>query len=374
VSEPNVALAANPALTIVAGGSSATGTARPLYDYFTLANLLQPCASQSSRAQGSPGLALVPAALAANRCASLKAKGILTAATTAAQADEALDQLLAYGYLSDSIPLFASLYALATPAITMTYSNTYGRFKVSDNLCSLSFAATDASGKPVPFPAASLAQYFGVGNGVPPSAPVNIVNNDSVGGAVNSVISVSPSTGVADFNIDGALCQRNLWTAGGANAGAVQAGVAGTLRTANLHGRPAIIVHGRSDGLIPVPFSSRPYFGQNQIVEGAASKLAYIEVTNAQHFDAFIDNPALPGYDSRFVPLHYYFVQAMDRVWANLTNRTPLPPAQVVHTLPRGGTPGAAPALTAANVPPFKDAPGDGEKITFGNNTVTIPD
>ena len=78
-------------------------------------------------------------------------------------------------------------------------------------------------------------------------------------------------------------------------------------------------MHGRNDGLIPVSFTSRPYFGQNRIVEGAASKLSYIEVTNAQHFDAFIDNAALPGYDSMFVPLHYYYVQAMDRMWAHLT-------------------------------------------------------
>ena len=78
------------------------------------------------------------------------------------------------------------------------------------------------------------------------------------------------------------------------------------------------------------------------------------------------------GHGSSARPLHYYFVQAMDRVWANLRQGTALPPSQVVHTVPRGGTPGAAPALTAANVPPIKDAPGDAEKITFGNNTATI--
>ena len=209
---------------------------------------------------------------------------------------------------------------------------------------------------------------------MPPSAPLNIIYNGSVGGAVNSVVSISPSTGLADFNIDGALCQRALWTGNDASAQAVKTGVAETLRDGNLRGRPAIIVHGRSDGLLPVPFSSRPYFGENRVVEGAASKLVYIEVTNAQHFDTFIDNAALPGYDSRFVPVHYYFVQAMDRVFANLAQGTALPPSQVVHTVSRGGTPGAAPPLTNANVPPIKDAPGDAERITFGNNTVTIPD
>jgi len=123
-----------------------------------------------------------------------------------------------------------------------------------------------------------------------------------------------------------------------------------------------------------VPFTSRPYFGLNNIVEGSASQLTYIEVTNAQHFDTFIDNAAVPGYDSLFVPLHYYFVKAMDAMYARLKSNTALPPSQVVRTVPRGGTPGAAPALTAANVPPMSAAPTAGNQITFSNNTVTIPD
>ena len=60
---------------------------------------------------------------------------------------------------------------------------------------------------------------------------------------------------------------------------------------------------------------------------------------------------ALPGYDSRVVPLHYYFLQAMDRMYAYLKSNTPLPPSQLVRTIPRGGTPGAAPLITKANVP-----------------------
>ena len=75
----------------------------------------------------------------------------------------------------------------------------------------------------------------------------------------------------------------------------VQAGVRETLRSGNLRGKPAIIVHGRADTQIPVNFNSRPYFGLNKQVEGAQSKLTYIEVTNAQHFEAFIDSAAVPG-------------------------------------------------------------------------------
>jgi hydroxybutyrate-dimer hydrolase len=299
---------------------------------------------------------------------------LLTATTTAAQADESLDKLIAAGWQPESNLLQSSHYRLATPPVTGTYANAYGRFAVSDNVCGYSYASTDAAGKPNALAAASLAQIFGPFNGVGLSSGINIVNNLSPGGPLVDLASSSPSTALADLNIDGAICLRNLWTAADANAVRTQKGVAETLRSANLHGKPAIIVAGRSDTLVPVNMNARPYFGQNRIVEGATSKLSYIEVTNAQHFDAFIDNALLPGYDSMLVPLHVYFIHAMDSMWANLTQNVPLPPSQLVRTFPRGGTPGKAPAITAANVPPISAAPAAGDTITFSGNVVTIPD
>jgi hydroxybutyrate-dimer hydrolase len=374
VGEPSVGVAPGGNLVVKRGNVTLNGTGRPLYDSSTTANLLQPCATLSPTLSSSPGLAFVSAAVATNRCASLKAKGVLTATTAAAQATEALDLLLAAGWQPESNLLHASYYAFVTPSIPMTYSNTYGRFSVRDNLCGLSFGATDAAGKPVALGAVALAQGFGASNGVPPTIGINIINNNAPGGPLLSGSSVSPSTGLLDFNIDAAICQRNLWTGTDAGAIRVQAGVKEAYRTANLRGKPAIIVHGRSDPLIPVAFTSRPYYGQNKIVEGAASKLSYIEVTNAQHLDSFNSSALLPGYDTMFIPLHYYFVKAMDAVYAQLTNNVPLPPSQVLRTVPRGGTPGSAPAITIANVPPISASPSAANQITFSGNTLTIPD
>ena len=58
------------------------------------------------------------------------------------------------------------------------------RFSVKDNLCGYSFASTTATGTPTATAAAAAAQVFATGNGVPPTATVNIVNNNSVGGAL----------------------------------------------------------------------------------------------------------------------------------------------------------------------------------------------
>ncbi len=374
ITEPNIQLQPGGNLVVNRGSVSLPGTGRPLYDYFTLANLLQPCAALAPAAANSPGAAFINAALATNRCASLKAKGLATGNSTIEIATDALNQLLAAGWQPESNILHASHYALATYSIATTYSNTHGRFSVKDNLCGFSFGATDATGKPTALGAAALAQSFSNSNGVPPTIGINIINNNAPGGALNSPASVSPSTGLLDYNIDGAICQRDLWTGTDAFAVRVQTGVKEVYRTANLHGKPAIIVHGRADALVPVAFSSRPYYGQNKIVEGTNSKLTYIEVTNAQHFDAFIDNALLPGFDSSFIPLHYYFVKAMDAMYAHLTANAPLPPAQVVRTTPRGGTPGSAPPITTANLPPISGTPAAGNQITFTGNTLTIPD
>ena len=94
----------------------------------------------------------------------------------------------------------------------------------------------------------------------------------------------------------------------------------------------------------------------------------YIEVTNAQHFDAFL---GFPGYPDRYVPLHGYLIQALNAMHAHLTAGTPLPPSQVVRTVPRGA---GAPAITAANVPPIAAAPPVGDRIGYSRGTLQIPD
>ena len=68
--------------------------------------------------------------------------------------------------------------------------------------------------------------------------------------------------------------------------------------------------------------------------------MRYYEVANAQHFDTFV---SLSGFDTRFVPLHVYFIQSMNAMYAHLKSGTALPPSQVVRATPRGGAPGAAP-------------------------------
>lgn len=371
VAEPQIQLVPDARLSVTRGATTLTGTGRSLYDYSTLANLLQPCAALLSPATNM--FNTVNTTFATSRCTALAANGLVTGATTAAHAASAMASLVAAGWAPESNDLQASHYSFATLPVALTYANAYGRFSVQDNLCGYSFAATGAVASPtpngpVPASASALATSFGTGNGVPPTAGINIVNNLSNGGPLLDAASFSAG-GVQDYNVAGALCLRELAIGSSTNALRVQQGIKEVLRTANLQGKPAIIVHGRDDTLVPVNFTSRPYFGLNKIVEGSKSQLSYIEVANAQHFDAFL---GFPGYNARLVPLHRYFIQAMDLMYAKLKSGAALPPSQVVRTVPRGLTGTVVNPITPANVPPIQAAPASADQITFSNNVLTV--
>ncbi len=362
VGEPNVQLPNDNRLAVVRGNQRLQGTGKPLYDYFTLANLLQPCAALAPSASTAPIRASFNVAQATARCQALAGKGLIKGNSLDELSNSALAALLAAGFEPESRDLHAAMFTYATPAIVATYSNAYGKFSALENLCGLSFIG-DTSKLPL---------LFGLGSGIAPTNGVGIMNNQSVGGPALDMDSTSASTGKKDFDVDAALCQRDLFTGTHDAAKRVQAGITQVQRSANLRGKPAVIVHGRADTLIPVGFSSRPYFGMNKMVEGANSKLSYIEVTNAQHFDAFLP---IPGFDNRYVPLHVYFNQAMEMLYAHLKSGAALPVSQVVRTNPRqlDGA-GKLLPLSSSNVPPISLAPKASDMILFNANVVTIPD
>ncbi len=376
VSEPAVELPADPRIAVRRGDVLQPTTGKTLIDFTTYANLYQSCAALSSQVAESPGSAFVVAAFAANRCASLRLKGLLTADTLPGQADESLARLAGYGWEPEAALLHASLAAFeVAPAVSVTFANALARASVADSLCGYSFAATSAAFTVVPLDPLLLAPMAATGNGVPPSVGVQLVNNLSPGAALRDLLSFSPSTLNQDFNLDGAQCLRNLLTGTDAPARALQRGVDQTRRNGDLNGKPAIIVHGRSDALLPVNHTSRPYTALNKRVEGRRSQLSYIEVTNAQHFDSFIGQTVLlSGYDTRYVPLHVYLNRGLDAMYDHLRHGRPLPPSQLVRTVPRGGLPGAAPAIVEANVPPIRQQPAGADRITMRGNTLLVPD
>ena len=95
---------------------------------------------------GAPGVGFLVTAFATNRCASLRAKGLLVGNTLAEQADEALQKLRDYGWEPEAAILHASHAAFEiAPAVTVTFGNALARASVKDNLCGYSFGATTAA-------------------------------------------------------------------------------------------------------------------------------------------------------------------------------------------------------------------------------------
>lgn len=355
VSEPQIQPNTASGYTVRQGGASVSAQGRNLFDYATYAALYQPCIAG-----------------AAGRCNALAAKGLLTGATVPEQQGDALAKMRAYGWLADSDPLQAA-HAGTNILVAVTYAYAYGRFAVTDRVCGFSFAATDTGGNPVALTAAQKAASFALQNGI----VGNVVYEPSVGGAKMYASGVSPSSGLPDQSLDGFLCLRALATGvdpvtGGAleaslaaQSQRVRAGVGQVLASGKLRGKPAIIVHGRADTLIPVNHAARAYVGLNAVAEGGASKLRYIEVTNANHFDSFAS--ALPNV---VVPLHVYLFRALDAMYAHLSNNQALPPSQVVHTVTRAD---ASTVITNTNLPPIAAAPTNANRITVNAAVVDVP-
>ena len=142
--------------------------------------------------------------------------------------------------------------------------------------------------------------------------------------------------------------------------------------TANLRGKPAIIVTGRADAILPPNHASRAYVAMNRLAE-PASKLRYYEVTNAHHLDVL---NGIAGFDSRYVPLHVYYLQSLNLMWEHLKQGKALPPSQVVRTTPRAAKDGKLEPLGAGNIPPISQAiGGPNGLISIGvDNNLRIPD
>jgi hydroxybutyrate-dimer hydrolase len=358
--EPQIQPKTASGYTVRQGGAAVAAQGKPLFDYSTYAALYQPCAAGGAASLG--------------RCASLVSKGLLTGASAADQQANALAKMKAYGWTADAEPL-QGLHAGTNILVAVTYAYAYGKFSVMDKVCGFSFAPTDPlTGAVTSFTAEQKAASFATQNGI----VGNVVYEDGANGARQYAFGVSPSTGVADQSLDGFLCLRALATGsdpvtGGAltpllaaQSARVRAGMAEVQATGNLKGKPAVIVSGRSDALIPVNHASRAYLGLNAVAEGGASKLRYIEVTNANHFDSFSN--ALPAL---VVPLHVYLFRALDAVYANAKNSTasPLPPSQLVRTTTRASN---LVPITAANLPPFVASPG-ANAINVSGTAVDVP-
>lgn len=385
VTEPNIGPADGRFVIRFGADDDFDPAGRSLYDSMTLMSVYASCAALSPTLAGTPFFGVQPLGSPPNslqnRCASLKEKGLVTGDDIIQQANSALSVIRGHGYAAAqdwgiASHEFLNLWRSLQP----TYASAYGRFAIEDNICGVSFAAIDAAFRPAPMTEANARKLFADSSGIPATGGVNLIADRAVGGPILENFAVSQSTNRQDLNLDSALCFRSLETGEGlkggedwANFARVQAGTRQIETSGRLHGRPAIVIHGRRDALVFPNLHSRAYYGLNQQNEGRKSRLSYIEVSTGQHFDAFISSLFVGPTGVQFAPLHYYFVLAMDSMYAHLTVGAALPPSQVVRPTPRGVAP-YTPATVPVLLPPPSNAPADGDRIKFGSGVLTIPE
>ncbi|MDM8560199.1 3-hydroxybutyrate oligomer hydrolase family protein [Candidatus Parabeggiatoa sp. HSG14] len=341
---------------------------KPVFDVITYYNIYQPCASATTT--GLP-----------ERCTALYRKGLLSDFNLDQQIIEAQNLLNKYGTL-ETTNAIAHNYeaAFVYASFSNLYANAYGGFSVVDNLCGYSYAGTDTDtdssreASPIAKNLSDLADDFQMGNGIPPSSDTHLINNNGNNGeGINFRHSIN-ANGIQDGYLEGALCLRQLATGrtgittgsgtpltgiASAHYQRVQEGIKKTLASGNLQGKPAIIVQGRDDALAHVNFSARAYYGLNKSTK-SNSKLAYIEVKNANHFDGLNQQNNVGSQ----IPLHYYLSKALDSMYDHLKNDVNLPKSQVIPTVPTASTGKRMPKIA-----------GDGScPITFSNKVLTIPE
>lgn len=344
---------------------------KSLFDVWTYYNLYHPCASAGDGTFGG----------FIGRCTVLRNSGLLTSDTLLGQITEAQKKLNDYGALSSSNTI-ANMYGASDlyTSYAHGFASAYGKFSVVDNLCGYSYAGLNAN-QPAQRTLATLAKDYQLSNGLAGSGSVGLVNN-RLGVSVRMSTDTLSNNGL-DYFTQGALCLRNLAVTAGSlvnnsgvlivtsdsdNLNRVQTGLQQVLPTANLLGKPTLILQGRDDALAPVNFSGRFYFGLNQVTQGTSSKVSYIEVKNAHHLDALNQRYNI---DSE-VPIQYYFHQALDKMYDTLKNKAALPSSQVLPTKPLSSTPTSATLAKETNLPSIGSS--SACAISFSSGVLNIPE
>ena len=306
---------------------------------------------------------------AQNRCDALKKAQLLIHGTP----KEALEKLRQYGWTPEMDRQLPYFYFKETVALPYQYISAYGRYDVIEDMCNYSVASTQKNpilyvGKVEPLSEIEFQQLWGLANGQLPvwlgdeSTMLALVNNQDMHSPRRDFYSSSDSKAEIDYNSKGAICLYNKL-----KDTRVKNGMKQVSASANLNGIKTFIIHGRNNVKQLPNYTSRAYVALNSKVEGNNSQLRYIEVKNSSYLEG------KPPFDNSLVSIDYYGEDAMEWLWANLTNNATLPDSQVIHAKPRVGKVTLTPDATAQNLVPILQSPNRNDIIKKQNGELIIP-
>lgn len=304
-----------------------------------------------------------------NRCNDLKQAKLLKEGTP----EEALEKLHKYGWTPEMDIQLPYFYFKETVSLPYQYISAYGHYDITERMCNYSVASTQQNpiyytGKVAPLKEVAFEQLWGLSDGHLPvwigndSTALALVNNEDVISPKRDFYSSSESKENIDYNSKGAICLYKK-----INDPRVQYGMSQIIASANLNGIKTYIVHGRNNVKQLPDYTSRAYVALNSQVEGKNSQLRYIEVENTSYLDG------KPPFENILLPIDYYGEDAMEWLWANLTNKATLPESQVVHTKPRASNNDITLDATIKNLVPISQSPNRNNVIKKENGKLTIP-
>ena len=285
---------------------------RSLMDYGLEAWTLMACAQLALPDGTLPEPPLLNAAkpIMGSWCQRLKMAGVLNGNTVDELARDAYSKMIAKGWTDGSLTAgFASTGFDLWRAVLAGYISAYAKAPVGANPCGFRYVTEDSKTKEArATTVAERAAWWSDASGIPPGNGIALKNDQ-----------------VDVYQQIQCVAEKAKEATAAASLRATQAGMP--------HGdTPVLVMHGRSDGLLPINMTSIPYYRKAQ-AEGKTNVVLW-NVANAQHFDGFL---GFPGYGARFVPLLPYVYRGLDMVMAHLQNpSSPLPKSLDIETTPRG--------------------------------------
>lgn len=320
VAEPNIYVSNDSPLTISSQGKTNEINSQYGFSYFTLINLYSPCAvlSKQSAQQPFANHSEQAVKIANSWCENLVKDGYLEKSLTASYPEQAQTILEKNGILPNQATLRPLSQVIQLwPALAATYANQFLLSGVGDSVCGVYFSHKN-------LPAAERKLLAANSNGIPPTAKISLAQAKSK----------------TPYQVAKCFYQLN-------QNKKLLASMQKAKADLNLRSKPTIIIHGRDDNLIAPNHSSRAYYARHQ-TQSPQENLKYYEVTNAQHFDAFI---SLPHYADKFIPLHHYYEKSLEMMLKHLRHKTKLPPSQVIYTQTRQTENGKLLPLELTNLP-----------------------
>lgn len=296
-----VAAAAN----ITPPGGTGLPSLPSLIEYASIAALLQPCALAAL--PNAPRINPFLPDKAPARCKHLHALGWLKGATQAEQAADALAQLRAYGFRESTLLTSASNVELDLwRYVLATYLQSYAAAGVADPLCGYRFALLGPDGKPSASSAAQRALWGSDFSGLAPSSGIQLIDERSAHDD--------------DPALAGLLCAyQSIHDPKADRQEKLRAAIMAVQAEPQRLRVPVILVHGTSDSLVPIEFTSEPYA---EAARASGATLSLWRVQGAQHFDAFL---AFPSYGQAYTALLPHVYHAMAAALEQLNNPSAWP-------------------------------------------------